>query len=619
MRRAMRRRRGRQGRARPAPSRTHAAARPRPALAQWPAGARVRAVRDEKLPRPLPGGRPPRYVECAMPDLVIRDALLCDGSGREAVRGDLAVAGGRITALGHVHERGAAEIDAGGLALAPGFIDVHTHYDCQLFWDPSASPSSWHGVTTVVTGNCGFTIAPCRPADRETLLRLLQFVEGMPIATLRAGIAWGWEDFAGYLDALERLPLGVNVAPLVGHAALERAATGEERAALAAAVRAAVAAGAIGWSTSRSPTHFFGDDGRPAPSRLADDEELLALAAALRDLDRGVIEVAPRTTIAGFDEKAEEQRFFAALARASGKVVSWAPLLDNPFAPGSAQRLLAEAAALQAAGAAVVPQVGCRPLELRFDFASATFGLDNNAFWRPIMAEPRAARARRFADPGFRAELRRFEGGFVAALAPGWDRLFVRLPATAEGRRYQDRSVAEIAAERGVPPLDAFCDLVLAEDLATQWGAVILNGDEEAVAALLRDPAGLLALSDAGAHVDTLSDQGFTTYLLGHWVRERGTLALEEAVRLLTDVPARRYGLIGRGRLAPGAAADLVLFDPTRVGARPAEMVHDLPGGQRRLIQRAEGVAYVFVNGTAVVDRGVPTGRGAGRVLRGGA
>src|SRR5581483_8408397 len=377
-----------------------------------------------------------------------------------------------------------------------------------------------------------------------------------------------------------RLPLGVNVAPLVGHsalrlgvlgaAALERAATGEERAALAAAVRAAVAAGAIGWSTSRSPTHFFGDDGRPAPSRLADDEELLALAAALRDLDRGVIEVAPRTTIAGFDEKAEEQRFFAALARASGKVVSWAPLLDNPFAPGSAQRLLAEAAALQAAGAAVVPQVGCRPLELRFDFASATFGLDNNAFWRPIMAEPRAARARRFADPGFRAELRRFEGGFVAALAPGWDRLFVRLPATAEGRRYQDRSVAEIAAERGVPPLDAFCDLVLAEDLATQWGAVILNGDEEAVAALLRDPAGLLALSDAGAHVDTLSDQGFTTYLLGHWVRERGTLALEEAVRLLTDVPARRYGLIGRGRLAPGAAADLVLLDPTRVAGRPA-------------------------------------------------
>ncbi|HLK10324.1 MAG TPA: amidohydrolase family protein [Candidatus Binatia bacterium] len=563
-----------------------------------------------------------------MPDLVIRDALLCDGGGREAVRGDLAADGGRISALGRVRGRGTTEVDAGGLALAPGFIDVHTHYDCQLFWDPSASPSAWHGVTTVVMGNCGFTIAPCRAADRETLLRLLLFVEGMPIETLRAGVPWGWEDFAGYLAALDRLPLGVNVAPFIGHsavrlhvmgaAALERAATAEERAAMAAAVRAGMAAGAIGWSTSRSPTHFFGDDGRPAPSRLADEDELLALAAALGDLDRGIIEVAPRTTIGAADDKAEEQRFFARLARASGKVVSWAPLLDNPFAPGSAQRLLAEAAALQAGGAAVVPQVGCRPLELRFDFATATFGLDNNAFWRPIMAEPRAARKRRFADPAFRDELRRFEGGFVAALAPCWDRLFVRLPATPGGRRLQDRSVADIAGERGVPPVDAFCDLVLAEDLETQWGAVVLNGDEDAVAALLRDPAGLLALSDAGAHVDTLSDQGFTTHLLGHWVRERGALALEEAVRLLTEVPARRYGLAGRGRLAPGAAADLVVFDPARVGARPAEMVRDLPCGQRRLIQRADGVEHVFVNGTAVVEHGVPTGRGAGRVLRGG-
>src|SRR5581483_820516 len=224
----------------------------------------------------------------------------------------------------------------------------------------------------------------------------------------------------------------------------------------------------------------------------------------------------------------------------------------------------------------------------------------------------------RFADPGFRAELRRFEGGFVAALAPGWDRLFVRLPATAEGRRYQDRSVAEIAAERGVPPLDAFCDLVLAEDLATQWGAVILNGDEEAVAALLRDPAGLLALSDAGAHVDTLCDQGFTTYLLGHWVRERGALALEEAVRLVTSVPADRYGLRGRGRIAPGMAADLVVFDPARVATRPTELVHDLPGGERRLVQRAEGIVNVFVGGAPVVADGAPTDHRPGRVLRGG-
>src|SRR5262245_21127423 len=223
-----------------------------------------------------------------MSDLIIRDALLCDGSGREARRGDLAVEGGRITAVGTVASRGATELDAGGLALAPGFIDLHTHYDCQLFWDPSASPSPWHGVTTVVMGNCGFTIAPCRASDRETLMRLLLYVEGMPLETLRAGIAWDWEGFEGYLGALERRGVGPNVAAFIGHSALryhvmgaaavERAATADERAAMVRLVRDGVAAGAIGWSTSLSPTHFFGD-GTPAPSRLAEPEELLALAA----------------------------------------------------------------------------------------------------------------------------------------------------------------------------------------------------------------------------------------------------------------------------------------------------------------------------------------------------
>jgi N-acyl-D-aspartate/D-glutamate deacylase len=559
-------------------------------------------------------------------DLVIRGALLCDGSGSEAVRGDLAVSGERITAVGRVAERGATEVDGAGLALAPGFIDLHTHYDCQLFWDPSASPSPWHGVTTVVMGNCGFTIAPCREDDRETLMQLLLFVEGMPLATLRAGIAWAWEDFAGYLGALERRGVGPNVAAFVGHsavrlgvmgrAAVERAATAEERARMAALVRDAMAAGAIGWSTSLSPTHFFGD-GTPAPSRLAEEEELLELARALAGLDRGVIEIAPRSLIGPPDDKAAEQRFFAELARASGKVVTWAPLLDNPFAPGSARRILAESAELQAQGLRVVPQVGCRPLEVRFDFAEPAFLLENNPLWRPIMAKPREERRRLFADPAFRAELAQHTG-FVAALAPGWERLVLRLPASAGTRRWQDRSVAEIAAARGAAPLDAFCDLVLEDDLRAQWGVVMMNHDEAAVAELIRHPAALLALSDAGAHVDTLCDQGFTTYLLGHWVRERGALALEEAVRLLTGVPAERYGLRGRGRLVPGHAADLVLFDPARVATRATEMVFDLPRGERRLLQRAEGIVDVYVNGTAVVERGVPLERRPGRVLRGG-
>lgn len=562
-----------------------------------------------------------------MVDLVIRDALVCDGTGAPATRGDLAVTGGRITSVGGRAEGGAAEIDAAGLALAPGFIDLHTHYDCQLFWDPHATPSPWHGVTTVVMGNCGFTVAPCRPGDRETLMRLLLYVEGMPIETLRAGIPWTWEDYPGYLDAVERNGIGVNVVSFIGHsairvqvmgaAALERAATAEERAAMAALVRDGVAAGAIGWSTSLSPTHFFGDTGHPAPSRLADRDELLALAGALRDLDRGVIEIAPGSTIGSADDRIAEVERYADLARASGKLVSFAPLLDSPFTPGVSQKIIGMAADLQRQGVQIVPQVGCRPLELRFDFAAPAFGLENNPFWKPFMALPREERTRRFADPAFRRELAGMDR-FVLALAPSFDQLFVRVAAGDRHRTLQDRSVAEIAKARGQSPVDAFCDLVLEENLETQWGAVVMNAEGAGVEELIKNPAGLLALSDAGAHVDTLCDQGFTTWLLGKWVRERGALGLEEAVRLLTSVPADRYGLRGRGRLAPGNAADLVLFDPKRVGTRATELVHDLPGGQRRLLQRADGVEYVFVNGAAVVERGAPVDRRPGRVLRGG-
>jgi N-acyl-D-amino-acid deacylase len=563
-----------------------------------------------------------------MMDLVIRGALVCDGSGGPATRDDVAVSGGRIAAVGRVTERGEREVDAAGLVVAPGFIDLHTHYDCQLFWDPSASPSPWHGVTTVVMGNCGFTVAPCRPQDRETLMRLLQFVEGMPLESLRAGLPWTWEDYGDYLAALEAQGVGVNVASFIGHsavrvrvmgeAATERAATAEELAAMTALVRDGMKAGALGWSTSLSPTHFFADDGKPAPSRAAERSELLALAAALRDLDRGVIEVAPGTIIGTAEDKLAEQEFFAELARASGKLVVWAPLLQSPFIPGVEARALEAAAAFQRDGVQVVPQVGCRPLELRFDFATPGFGLDNNPLWRPFMAKPRDERRRLFADPGFRAELRAMEGRFVIGLAHGWDRLVLRLPASERTAQWQDRSVAEIAVARGAEPLDAFCDTVLDDDLEGQWGALLLNFDETIVGEMLRHPAAVLALSDAGAHMDTLCDQGFTTYLLGHWVRERGALALEEAVRLLTTVPAGRYGLAGRGRIAPGCAADLVCFDPARVGTAPTTMVYDLPQRQRRLLQGAEGVEHVFVNGTAVVDGGIPTARRPGRVLRGG-
>jgi N-acyl-D-aspartate/D-glutamate deacylase len=262
--------------------------------------------------------------------------------------------------------------------------------------------------------------------------------------------------------------------------------------------------------------------------------------------------------------------------------------------------------------------VGCRPLELRFDFVNPGFGLDNNPFWRPILHEPLEVRRRRFADPAFRQVLATAPRGFVAHLAPGWERLVLRVAASAATRAHQDASVAAVARARGCEPVDAFCDLVLADDLAGQWGALVMNVDEDKVVTLLRHPAAVVALSDAGAHLDTLCDQGFTTYLLGHWVRTRGSLGLEEAVRLITSVPAERYGLRERGRIVPGFAGDLVLFDPARIGTRPTEVVCDLPGGKPRLLQRAAGVEWVFVGGEAVVARGAPTGRRPGRILRGG-
>lgn len=564
------------------------------------------------------------------PEVVIRGGTVYDGSGRAPIRADVAIAGGRIAAVGRVGERGRLDIDATGLAVAPGFIDAHTHYDCQLFWDGRATPSPWHGVTTVVIGNCGFTVAPCRPEHRETLMRLLAFVEGMPLATLRAGLPWSWTGFPAYLEALERRGLGVNVAALVGHsavrvevmgeAAMERAATEEERARMAAVVQEALAAGAIGWSTSLSPTHFFADDGRPAPSRLAEVDELLALAVAVRDRGRrAVIEVAPRSTVGSVDDRAAEQQELAALARAGGALLTWAPLFQSPYQPGAALRVLDDAARLQQAGVRVVPQVGCRPLELRFDFAVPGFGLENNPFWRTIMALPRSERRARFADPAFRDELRTMSQGFVAALAPAWDRLVLRLPARSSTAGWRDHSVAAIAARLGKDPLDAFCDLVLEDDLEGQWGALLFNVDEEEMAAMLRHPAGLLALSDAGAHGDTLCDQGYATTLLGHWVRERGALTLEAGIRLLTSVPAEHLGLAARGRLAPGCAGDVVVFDPARIGTQPTEPVGDLPGGERRLLQRARGIVHVLVNGEPVVRDGTPQDTLPGRVLRHGA
>jgi N-acyl-D-aspartate/D-glutamate deacylase len=563
-----------------------------------------------------------------MHDLIIRGAAICDGSGRACYGGDVAIGDGRIRALGAVSGPARREIRAEGLVAAPGFIDVHTHYDCQVSWDPALTPSSWHGITTVVMGNCGFTIAPCRPEHRELLMEMLLYVEGMPTEALRAGIRWEWEDFPAYLDAVERARPAINTAAFVGHsavryfvmgdAAVERAATADELRRMQAIVRDAMRAGAIGFSTSESPTHFFGS-GVPVPSRVAPRDEIVALARVLAEFGRGLVEVAPLHLIGATDDKLADQQFYVEIARAAGRPVSWAPLLANPFDPPGALTLIDAAAAAQRDGAAVVPQVGCRPLEVRICFDSAGIATANNPFWKPILAKPKPERRALFAKREFRDELRTMSSGgnFVAALGPNWQQIFVRLSPRREHDAFVDQDIAAIAAARGADEVDTLLDLALETDLACQFGIPLMNVDENVVGRLLRHPAGILALSDAGAHVDTLADQGFATTLLAHWVRTRGLLSLEEAVRLVTSVPAGLYGIAERGVLREGWAADVVLFDPTRIDLQRTELVHDLPGGAARLIQRPTGVEHVIVNGAVLVDRGQQTDARSGRVLRG--
>ena len=562
-----------------------------------------------------------------MHDLIIRAAEICDGSGQARYRGDIAIRDGRIAALGAVDGPARRTIDADGLIAAPGFVDVHTHYDCQVSWDPALTPSSWHGITTVVMGNCGFSIAPCRTAHRDLLMEMLLYVEGMPTEALRAGIRWEWETFPEYLDAVERSRPAINAAAFVGHsavryfvmgdAAAERAASDAELARMRALVREAMEAGAIGFSTSESPTHFFGS-GVPVPSRIAPREEFLALAGVLAELGRGIVEVAPLHLLGSTDDKLADQAFYADVARAAGRPVTWAPLLANPFDPTGALEIIDAAAAAQRSGAWVVPQVGCRPLEVRISFESAGIAIANNPFWRPVVALPREARIAQLADPAFRQELRDMsQGGFVAALGPSWSHIFVRLSGHPGHAQWIDRSIAEIVAARGGDEVDTLLDLALEANLDCQFGIPIMNTDDDAVGQLLRHPAGIVALSDAGAHVDTLADQGFATTLLSRWARDLGVLSLEAAVRRVTAEPATLYGLGRRGQLRQGWAADVVLFDVGRLGVQRTELVHDLPGGAARLIQRPTGIEFVVVNGVPLIERGAQTDARSGQLLRG--
>src|SRR5215470_17204262 len=553
-------------------------------------------------------------------DLLVRGGMLADGTGSPIRRGDVGIRNGRIAAIGAVSGSATRVIDAEGAVVAPGFVDIHTHYDVQVFWDRMLSISPWHGVTTVVMGNCGFGVAPTRPGHRELILRTLERVEGMSLEALLAGVGreWPFETFPEFLDALEARGTAINVGALVGHTpvrlqvlgeeATEREATDAEIAAMRAIVGEAMAAGALGFATSKSPTHV-GDAGRPVPSRAASLREIETLADCLGEAGHGVMQA---TIGPGFFLSE-----LATIARRTGRPVTWTALLGGMLGPDGHRGVLEQSAALQADGVAVIPQVSCRPLMVEFQM-KAPFPLESMSLFRPVSQADAAGKKRIYADTEFRRALReRTEAGPLGGRFAD-----MQITEHAPEPSLAERRLGDVAAERGIHPVDLMLDLALASDLETRFRLAILNTDPAVVAELLVHPATMIGLSDAGAHASQLCDACAPTELLGTWVRERGVLSLEEAVRRLTSQPAEVFGITDRGRLAPGLAADVTVFDPATVGCTPLRRVRDFPAGADRLVSDARGIRAVIVNGTVIREDGRDavdaTGPLPGRVLRGG-
>ncbi len=550
-------------------------------------------------------------------DLLVRNGTVIDGTGAQRVRADVGIIDGRIAAIGNLDADAVATIDADDLVVAPGFVDPHTHYDAQMCWDPLLDSSSAHGITTVVTGNCGVGLAPVRPSAREVVMWDLVNLEAIPYEALAEGITWDWESFPDYMDAAERRGTGINLAflaPLtpfrhyvMGEASLERAATPAETAEIAELLRGAMDAGAVGFSSTNASAHI-GFQGRPIACVQASHEELAAYARVLKQAGRGAIEIALGSAGTGINDS--DYGLVDTLLTESGAPVTFLALIKHFDKPEAHIAMMERVAPLIAKGAK--PQMHSTnlvsDLNLRNPYMLSAF-----PSWHPLFNQPAEAQAAIYRDPDFRRRFReelKTIRGFHADFTLVW----VNDATRPDFQRYIGMSVQAIAAERGADPLDLFIDLPLEDDLKLEYTAVRFGIPEEYIG----DPRTLIGLSDGGAHVAILCNAGYTTEMLGDLVRERGLLSLELAVKRLTSEPADFFGLADRGRLKPGLAADLAIFDPRTVGSNSArpEPRNDLPGGGRRMVVAAQGMEYVVVNGQVLLDHGVPTGNLPGQVLR---
>jgi N-acyl-D-aspartate/D-glutamate deacylase len=556
-------------------------------------------------------------------DLLIKGGRIYDGSGMPSYLGDVGITGGKIVELGRLNATARQVIKADGLAVSPGFIDFHTHLDAQLLWDPLATSSCWHGVTTVIPGNCGLALAPARPQDRQGILQSFVRVEAMPMPALMEGVPWDWTTFPEYLRKLDQR-LGVNVAPLMGHCAVRqyvmgedactRAATADEIERMKGLVREGVRAGAIGFSTNQNPVHMR-EDGRPIPSRLATEEEILALAGVLGELNCGSVQIS-QGSLGVSNDTEKSVGFFNRLARESGRPVIWQSIAHRWDQPDLWRTQLKMAESALAKGLPSYPLCNARLFNNRFTLKNAQV-FDDLPTWKQMMFIPFEQRAQLFRDPEVRAKLR-FEGledKRSSRFSRRWDLVYFIKAAKPENQHLERKSVAEIARLRQQDVIDAFLDLSLEEGLEAQFQTSSTNGDEVAVAEILRSPFTLVGQSDAGAHLIYDAGYGYATRFLGYWVRERNVMSMEEGVRKLTFMVASIFGLHDRGLVRPGMAADLVVFDPQTVCDSEPEMVSDLPAGEKRLVQKAQGVKTTVVNGVVLTEDGQHTGAFPGRVL----
>jgi len=553
-------------------------------------------------------------------DLLITNGTIVDGSGGARFKGNVAVQGGRIVALGAIDGSAATVIDAAGKIVSPGFVDPHTHYDAQITWDRLLSSSAEHGVTTVVMGNCGVGIAPCRPAAREWLTEDLVTVEGIDKEVLVEGIQWEWETFPEYLDAAERRGSALNLAflapitPLrtyvLGAEANERAATPAETQAIAAMLGEAIEAGAWGFTTTANRQHI-GHGGKPLAARLASRDELTAYAGVLKRLKRGVIELALTKRYATLAEDEEDLLKF--LLDAGDRPVTWLSLSNLVEKPGAVAEILDRVEPLIRRGG--IPQILTRPFVFDMNLRRP-FMLTEVSVTKPLFDASFEKQMEIYADPAFRAAFKEElkQGRKWSGAVKGTSVVSVVNP---ELKQYEGRTVGEIAQERGQDPNDAFFDLAVADNLQVKFVVPRANTDPAQLADMVQDSRTLIGLSDAGAHLDMLCECGYPTYLLAHWVREKRTLTLERAVQRITSEPADYFGFKDRGRLKAGAAADIVVFDEATVNSpvRPTA-VKDLPAGGTRLYCKAEGISQVIVNGQVLYRDGRHTGAHPGRVLR---